>query len=242
VNAEVDFMGRLDGKVALVTGGSRGIGLAVAEAASREGASLILAAREPKALEFAEEAVPGSRTFAADVTDPQQVERLFRHIRKEHGRLDVLVNSAGVFTFKPFARTRLDEWRANLDTNLTALFLVVKAALPLLARSRAPHIVNVLSVSSVRAFANCSAYCASKFGALGFTRVLAEELRPKKVRVTAVLPGSTNTRMMRQFGFPVDRAELVQPEDVAEAVLAALVQPSRTTIEEILVTPSRGAL
>ena len=235
-------MSSLHGKVILVTGASRGIGLAIASALAREGAMVVLVARDPKALARAGAKVSGSLSLAADVTCEADVSRLFREVRKRFGKLDVLINNAGVFTFKPFVRTRLEDWRANLETNLTSLFLSCRAALPLLARSRAPQIVNILSISSRHAFANCSAYTASKFGALGFTRVLAGELRARGVRVTAVLPGPTNTRMVDAFGFPVLREKLIQPEDIGEAVLQAIRQPPRTTVQEIVLTPSRGAL
>lgn len=105
-----------------------------------------------------------------------------------------------------------------------------------------PHLVNILSVSSRDSFANCSAYTASKFGALGLTRVLALELRARGIRVTAILPGATNTRMISEFGFPVNRDEIIQPADVAEAVLGALLAPPRATVEEIVLTPSKGSL
>ena len=236
-------MRRFDGKVIVVTGGSRGIGLAIAKACAAEGAQLVLAARERRTLAQAATQLPARPlAIAADVTRPAQVARLFRRVRQEFGRVDVLIASAGAFTFRPFIRTSLADWRRNIESNLTSLYLTTRAALPLLERSRSPHIVNILSVSSKQAFANCSAYCASKFGALGFTRVIAEELRPKGIRVTAVLPGSTNTRMTREFGFPVNRATLIQPEDVAAAVLAALLQPARTTLDEVHLAPSRGAL
>jgi NAD(P)-dependent dehydrogenase (short-subunit alcohol dehydrogenase family) len=226
-----------------VTGGSRGIGLAIAQRLGNEGARLVLVARNEAALRKAGEEVPGGALVVkADVTQARQVQRLFKVVGSEMGRLDVLINNAGVFTYKPFASTSLDDWRSNLDTNLTALFLCTRAALPLLRRSRSPHLVNILSVSSQHAFANCSAYTASKFGALGLTRVLREELRPLKIRVTGILPGSTNTRLTNQFGFLVCRLDLIQPFDVAEAVFGALAQPPRTTLEEILLMPSQGSV
>jgi NAD(P)-dependent dehydrogenase (short-subunit alcohol dehydrogenase family) len=236
-------MSKLDGKVVLVTGGSRGIGLAIAQRLASEGAKLILAARKEAALRKAGAEIAGGATvIRADVTQPRQVERLFQAVARRMGRLDVLINNAGVFTFKPFASTSLDEWRCNIETNLTALFLCTHAALPLLRRSRSAHLVNILSVSSIHAYANCSAYTASKFGALGLTRVLREELRPLKIRVTGILPGSTNTRLTTQFGFPVCRIDLIQPSDVAEAVFSALTQPPRTTVEEVLLMPSQGSV
>jgi 3-oxoacyl-[acyl-carrier protein] reductase len=236
-------MGKLDGKVILVTGGSRGIGLAISKRLGNEGARLVLAARDEATLRKAAEEVPGGAlAVKADVTQAAQVRRLFKVVGREMGRLDILINNAGVFTFKPFASTSLADWQRNIATNLTSLFLCTRGALPFLRRSRYAHLVNILSVSSLQPFANCSAYTASKFGALGLTRVLREELRPLKVRVTGILPGSTNTRLTSEFGFPVCRIDLIQPADVAEAVFGALTHPPRTTVEEILLMPSQGSV
>jgi NAD(P)-dependent dehydrogenase (short-subunit alcohol dehydrogenase family) len=231
----------LAGRVVAVVGGSRGIGFAIAQAAAREGARTVVIARDRRRLRSAARRVEGAMAIAADVTRPADVRRAFGEIRQRLGKLDALVNSAGTFTFKPFEQTTLHNWQSNLDANLTSVFLTTRAALPLLVQSRG-QVVNILSISSRRAFANCTAYTAAKFGALGFTRALAEELRAKGIRVTAVLPGVTNTRLVRAFGFRVDRRSLVQPEDVAEAVISALKAPTRTTIEEVVITPSRGSL
>lgn len=232
----------LAGRLVLVTGGSRGIGLAIAEACAREGARLALVGRDATALAAAKRRIPGATTFIANVTKERDVKALFARVRRQFKRLDVLVNNAGVFTYKPFVRTSFAEWETNLNTNLTSLYLVTREALPLLQSNPAPHIVNILSVSSRTAFPKCSAYCASKFGALGFTRVIAEEFRPLGIRVTAILPGSTSTRMTHEFDFAVARENLLQPRDVADAVLAALRQPARATVDEILLTPSQGNL
>lgn len=233
---------RLAGRIVLVTGGSRGIGLAIAQACAQTGAELAIVGRDAKALKKAARQVPGAATFAADVTEEKDVRELFSKLRRRFRRLDVLVNNAGVFTYKAFVRTSLEEWERNLRTNLTSLYLATRAALPLLERSEAGHIVNILSISSRKAFPKCSAYCASKFGALGFTRVIAEEFRPLGIRVTAVLPGSTSTRMSNEFDFPVVRKNLLQPEDVASAVLGALLQPPRAGVDEIILTPAQGNL
>ena len=236
-------MGRLAGKVVVIIGASRGIGLAIAHGLGRDGANLALIGRDRQALRRAAAQVPGDALpLVADVTHPGQVRRVFSLIRRRYRHIDVLVNSAGFFTYKPFARTTLRDWRANIEGNLTALFLTIRAALPLLERSRAAQVVNILSISSRQAFPNCSAYSASKFGALGLTQVLREELRARGIRVTAILPGSTDTRLVKAFDFPVDRSKLVQPQDVAQAVLGALLQPVRATVEEIILLPSCGRL
>ncbi len=236
------YMGKLTGKVVLITGASRGIGLAIAKTLGQEGASLILAARNRGPLEQAAAQTPGTvLSMAIDVTKPGEVKRLFAAVKRRMGRLDVLINNAGVFTFKPFVKTTLLDWRRNLETNLTSMFLTTQAALPMLKRSRG-DVVNILSISSRVAFPNCSAYSASKFGALGFTNVLRQELRGQGIRVTAILPGMTNTRMKQEFDFPVRGQDLVQPEDVAAAVLAAVAQPRNTTVEEVLIMPSGGSV
>jgi NAD(P)-dependent dehydrogenase (short-subunit alcohol dehydrogenase family) len=235
-------MGKLDGKSVLITGGSRGIGLAIAHALAAEGAQLILVARHREPLALAASKI-GDRviTLPADVTRPDAVKRLFTAVQKRVRRLDVLINNAGVFTYKPFAKTTLGDWRRNLETNLTSIFLMTQSALPLLRRSRG-DVVNILSVSSRIPFPNCSAYTAAKFGALGLTGVLRRELREEGIRVSAVLPGMTETGMKDEFNFPVRSEELLQPEDVAHAVQSLLVQPRRAMVEEVLLVPFAGAV
>jgi len=233
----------LKNRVAVVTGASRGIGQAIAQALVRAGAEVVLVARNKKALDSARKKL-GARAsvVAADVAQPADVDRIFSHVRKRHGRLDILVNCAGNFTYKPFAETTLEDWQINLGTNLSSVFLTAKAALPLFESSRHAHLVNILSTSSRHAFANCSAYTAAKFGALGLTRVLREELQPKGIRVTAILPGLTDTMMLNEFGFDIPRSRVMQPQDVAEAVIAALRQPARTAVQEVLLMPSGGSV
>jgi NADP-dependent 3-hydroxy acid dehydrogenase YdfG len=234
--------GKLAGKAVLITGASRGIGLAIARALDSEGARLILVGRNRGPLARAAKQIPGTvMSVPADVTQPGDVKRLIAALRKQIRRLDVLINNAGVFTFKPFAKTTLEDWRRSLETNLTSIFLTTQAALPLLKRSQG-DVVNILSISSRVAFPNCSAYAAAKFGARGLTGVLRRELRAEGIRVMAVLPGMTETRMKDELNFPVRGEDLLQPEDVAAAVLSALVQPRHATVEEILIMPSRGAL
>ncbi|HET7101479.1 MAG TPA: SDR family oxidoreductase, partial [Terriglobia bacterium] len=227
----------------VVTGGSRGIGLAIAAGLARAGAEVVLVSRNRKALEVARKKL-GARAsaVAADVGRPADVDRLFSQVKRRHGRLDILVNCAGIFTYKPFTETTLEDWQSNIETNLGSLFLTARAALPLWKESRHAHLVNILSISSRQAFANCSAYTAAKFGALGLTRVLREELQPKGIRVTAILPGLTDTGILREFDFEVPRNRVMQPEDVADAVLAALRQPARTAVNEVVLMPAAGAI
>ncbi len=235
-------MGRFDGKAVLITGASRGIGLAIAQVLDSEGARLILVARNRGPLARAAARFPGTvMSVPTDVTKPDDVNRLIAAVQKQIRRLDVLINNAGVFTYKPFAKTTLEDWKRNIETNLTSVFLTTQAALPLLKRSQG-DVVNILSISSRIAFPNCSAYTAAKFGAWGLTGVLRRELRRDGIRVMAVLPGMTETRMKDEVDFPLRDEDLLQPEDVAAAVLSALLQPRRATAEEILLMPSGGTL
>ena len=234
-------MVKLKNKVIAVTGANRGIGLAITRALASEGATLVLMGRDRRGLSKAAREFRGEpMVVLADVTRPASVGRAFREIGRRAKRLDALVNNAGDFIYKPFTRTSVTDWNRMLAANLTSVFAVTQAALPLLKRGREAQVVNILSVSSRVAFENCSAYTASKFGALGLTRVLRKELRALGIRVTAILPGSTNTRMMNAFNFPLDRAKLLQPDDVAQAVLSALLQPPHATVEEVHLMPSAG--
>ena len=236
-------MKRLSGKVVAITGANRGIGRAIAEALAQEGARVVLMGRDRRALQRTAREIGGEAlAVQVDVTRPASVLRAFREIGRKTKRLDALINNAGAFVVKPFTRTTLKDWDRMIAANLTSLFVVTQAAIPLLHRGRDAQLVNILSVSSRVAFANCAAYTASKFGAMGLTRVLRKELRPLGIRVCAILPGSTNTRMADEFDFPVDREKLLQPEDVAQAVVGALLQSPRASVEEIHLMPSSGSV
>lgn len=236
-------MSTLTDRLILVTGANRGIGFAISQALARKGARVLMVGRNRRLVEAAARRV-GARAvpLVANVTRPSDVRRLFTVVRRRFGRLDALVNNAGVFTYKPFARTTLRELHSNLDSNLISIFLCTQAALPLLERGRDAHVVSILSISALRAFPNNAAYCASKFGARGLMNVLREELRPRKIRVTSLLPGSTDTRLADAFDFPIDRRKLLKPEDVAEMVVAVLARPPNALVEEMVMMPAAGKL
>jgi NAD(P)-dependent dehydrogenase (short-subunit alcohol dehydrogenase family) len=181
------------GKVALVTGGSRGIGLAIAEALVKAGAFVFVTGRDRKALKSASSKLGKNATAVrCDLRDPRAVASLFREIKKRYGRLDYLVNNAGVaHAIANVDRMNLETWREVIDINLTGLFLVTHHALPLIPSGGV--IVNNLSISAKQVFPGFSAYGASKFGALGFTNTLRLEVRERGIRVTALMPGAVNT-------------------------------------------------
>jgi len=234
----------LQGKLALITGGSQGIGLAIAHALADEGCNLIISGRNrPRLNRAAKELCKRTQVtaLACDVRDPRSVRRMFALVTWKFKTLEILINSAGIaHAFRPTAEVSAKEWTDVIATNLTGTFLVTQAALPLMRRGGA--IANVLSMSAKRAFPNLSAYNASKFGALGFTNTLREELRRQGIRVIAVLPGSTDTPIWKTLWPKAPRHKMIRPETVAEAVVAALQLPPESTVEELAIMPTCGPL
>jgi 3-oxoacyl-[acyl-carrier protein] reductase len=236
-------------KVVLITGGGRGIGLALARAFARKGYAVIVTGRDRKRLQAATAELkkgPDPKkgpvtAIPCDVRDPASVGKLFQEIGKLHSRIDVLVNNAGVaHALKPVEELPVETWKEVIDTNLTGMFLITRAALPLM--DAGGTIVNNLSVAAVQPFAGMSAYNASKFGAMGFTQALREELRKKGIRVLALLPGATDTGIWAQFWPDAPRQKMISPDTVAEAVLLAVSVPGNTAIEEIRIGPAAGVL
>ena len=236
---------RLSGKIALITGASRGIGLALARALAAEGCNLILTARTLAGPEKAgrELAGKGARVLAkiCDVRDPESVRILAASVKKQFGRVDILINNAGIaHAAAPVDKLPIEVWKAVLDTNLTGTFLVTRAILPLMRDGGT--IVNNLSIAATRVFPDTSAYNASKHGALGFTNTLREELRPRGIRVIALLPGATDTEIWNSLWPDAPRKKMMSPSTVAEALVSALKLPANSTVEELTILPSSGTL
>ena len=232
-------------KLALITGGSRGIGLAMANAFAGAGYAVIITGRDDARLKKAISEVKASagsvEGLICDVADPASVQKLFAAIRENHGSIDVLVNNAGVaHELLTVNKLPLEIWKKVIDTNLTGTFLITQAALPLMKAGST--IVNNLSVAALQPFAGMSAYNASKFGALGFTKALREEVRKQGIRVLALIAGATDTEIWQQFWPDAPRAKMISPETVAKAVLHAVSAPPEATIEEIHIGPTAGVL
>jgi len=232
-------------KVAVITGGGSGIGLAIARTFAASGYSVVITGRDAKRLQKAAKEFFKTKShvtpIACDVRDPASVERLFQEIGKHHSTIDVLINNAGVaHGLAPVDQLSVETWKEVIDTNLTGTFLVTRAALPLMRAGGT--IVNNLSVAALQPFAGMSAYNASKFGALGFTQALREDLRKRGIRVLALLPGATDTEIWGQFWPDAPREKMISAEAVAEAVLHAVSVPANTAIEEIRIGPASGVL
>lgn len=231
----------LKGKVALITGASRGIGLEIAKALAAEGCHLVITARTQSQLNQAGRELErqGIRVLAkaCDVAEEGSVESLFQSVKKEFGKIDFLINNAGIaHRISNLEEITLGVWNDVLATNLTSLFLCTRAALPLM--SHGGTIMNNLSVAAKSVFAGETAYCASKHGGLGFTNTLREELRGRGIRVIALLPGTTDTDIWDQLMEGAPRHRMMRPDTVAEAAVNALRLPADSTVEEITVNPT----
>jgi 3-oxoacyl-[acyl-carrier protein] reductase len=228
----------LDNKRAIVTGGNRGIGRAIAEALLREGAAVTICGRTHSSVERTVEELGGAaKVFgrAVDVADADAVAALFKFADDNMGGLDILVNNAGIGIFGPVGELTIQDWQNTLGTNLTGVFYCCREAIPRLRHSGGGAIVNVSSLAGRNPFAGGAAYNASKFGLNGFSEALMLDHRRDRIRVTYVMPGSVDT----DFSPRSERASWkIAPEDVAEAVLLALRMPDRTTVSRIEMRPS----
>jgi len=229
------------GQVALVTGASRGIGLAIARRLGEMGARVAICARHTKTLSDAADALRRGGCEAlgvvADVSRPQDVSALVRQTNETFGEIDILVNNAGIGVFGPVQQLEERDWDRVMDTNLKAVFLCSKAVAPQMVRRRTGHIINISSLAGKNAFAGGSVYCASKWGLLGLTYCMAEDLRAYGVRVSAVCPGTVQTEFSPHSGKDPDK--MLRPEDVAHAVAMLVTQAPQSFISEVLLRPTQ---
>lgn len=232
------------GKIAVVTGASRGIGLAIAQALANAGCSLALCSRNTKFIpeqEIADRNGVRVLLHECDVRREDSVSNFFTSVADRYTTFDFLINNAG--TTHPVANVEVlavDDWRDAIDTNLTGMFLCTRAAIPIMNSGGA--IVNNLSVAAKGVFAGESAYAASKHGAKGLTDTLREELRPRNIRVIGLMPGATDTDLWNTFWPQAPRERMIASETVAKAVVDVLSMPANTSVDEIILAPASGSL
>ncbi|HEY7388379.1 MAG TPA: SDR family oxidoreductase [Bryobacteraceae bacterium] len=237
-------MESLTGKVAIVTGGTRGIGRAIVERLLHEGTAVAFCGRTRESVDAAAQEFAGRPGkfcgHAADITDPAQVRNLFEAVDRTFGGLDILVNNAGAGVFRKVGEMSVEDWRRNIDLNLNAAFYCSREALDRFRMRGGGFIVNISSLAGKNPFSGGAGYNASKFGLNGFSEALLLDHRNDNVRVSYVMPGSVDTGFS---GGPAnrsgDRSWMITPEDVAEVVAMVLRMPARTMVSRVEMRPSR---
>jgi len=241
----------LQGKVALVTGASSGIGEATALVLARAGARVAIAARRRERLDGVARRIVDLRSeslvLEADVAKVPEAESIVEQTMARWGRLDVLVNNAGVMLLSPVDRARVEDWQRMLDLNLLGLMVVTRAALPHMRRQKDGHVVNISSTAGRVANPDASVYAATKFGVGAFSEALRREVYRDGIRVTVVEPGAVATELRDHVPDPDTRERIdtwarsmrqLRSEDVAAAILYAVSQPPHVNVNEILLRPT----
>ena len=233
----------LTGKIALVTGGTKGIGRAIANALNREGATVVITARKQAEIDLAVKELNKSRPnsskgFTCDVRDYEQVKALFSSIVAEFSGLDLLVNNAGIGIFDTVEAMTPEQFRAVLETNLSGVFYCCHEAIPVMRQRGGGYIINISSLAGANPHPRMAAYNASKFGLNGFSEALMQEVRHDGIKVSYIMPGSVNT----EFGGDEPSSEKnwqLQPDDIARAVVDLLRHPDRSLVSRVEIRPSK---
>ena len=241
----------LQGKVALVTGASSGIGEATALALARTGARVAIAARRRDRLDGVAVRIADLRAeslvLEADVARPEEAESIVSRTVERWGQLDILVNNAGLMLLSPIDRARVEDWRRMLDLNVLGLMVTTRAALPQMRRQKDGHVVNISSTAGRVANPDASVYAATKFGVGAFSEALRREVYKDNIRVTVIEPGAVATELREHVPDPDTRERIdtwarsmrqLQSEDVAAAILYAVSQPPHVNVNEILLRPT----
>lgn len=232
-------MPNLTGKVAIVTGSTKGIGRAIAERLVNEGANVVITARTASDVAtVADHLGDNAVGIPCDVSDPRSCRDLVEATVERFGHLDVLVNNAGFGTFKSIAEMTVEEWRAQIDVNLGGVFYCSKAALPHLSATGDGYIINIGSLASRNTFSGGTGYNASKFGLLGMTEAMMLDVRYDDVRVSIVMPGSVNT----PFGgsrMSSERGWKLEADDCALAVMQLLEYPKGAHVSRVEMRPAQ---
>ena len=230
----------MEQKVALVTGGSRGIGKAIARGLVEEGYFTVLVGRDAATLEVAAKELGQAGFIVADLVRPEAPDEVIKTCAARYGRLDVLVNCAGLSAAGSFTEVTPDEWDRIFAVNARAPFFLCRAALPLLKAAPKAFVINIASVVGFKGYINQSVYASSKHALTGFTKVFAKEVQPFGIRVHLISPGGVATEMVRQMRPDIQADELIQPEEIADIVRFIVTRPGNGTIDHFYIRRYSG--
>ncbi|MDP6524040.1 MAG: SDR family NAD(P)-dependent oxidoreductase [Kiritimatiellia bacterium] len=229
----------LTAKTAIVTGAGRGIGRAISMMLASAGAHVILTARTEEQLESAVDEITSAggsaEAFPADLADEPGILSLFQAVSANHSQLDILVNNAGYGVFGPLADFKTEDFDTVIDVNLRGAFICCREAMKLMIPNRSGYIINVSSVVGFKGYPNQAAYTAAKHGIMGITKSLAAEAQEHNIRASVISPGGVSTELIHNARPDLDPNELMQPEDIAQAVEYLLSLSDRAAIDEIYI-------
>jgi 3-oxoacyl-[acyl-carrier protein] reductase len=230
----------IDNQIAVVTGAGRGIGRAIAIELGKFGAQVVLAARSRTELEDTARTIGAKASvIPTDVRKKEELYRLFEQVAQALGPVDILVNAAGLGIFGPVVDFTDEDFEILIETNLRGIFFASRFVLPSMIERKRGHIINIASIAGKVGSANRAVYCASKFGVVGFTESLAEEVRQFGIRASLICPGSTDTRFSPSETSGKSRERMLRPEDVAHAVRMIVTQEPNSFISEIIMRPTQ---
>ena len=233
-------------QIVWVTGASRGIGRSTAMLLAAHGYVICASARSSSALNAVVDDINNSggtaSAFPLDISDHVAVHAAYQAILQRHTHVDILVNNAGITSFKTFQESTIDEFDAIISTNLRGYYLCTKAVIDAMVQNKKGKIISVHSVAAIKPFVRSSVYSAAKAGALAMFRSLREEVRKSGVQIIDILPGSTETDMWHDAAREKFRHRMMQPEDIAQAILTLVEQSDRMTTDEMIVRPKEGDL
>jgi len=244
----------ISGKTIVITGGSSGMGAAAARHLAREGANVVVAARRVERLDalVAEIAQAGGQAVAvaADVAQREDLQKLVDVAVKQYGRIDVLINNAGLMPLSPLERLKLDEWDRMIDVNLRCVLHGIAAALPYMKQQRSGQIINTASVAGHKVFPTAAVYCATKFAVRALSEGLRQEVKPYNIRTTVVSPGAVSTELLDHISDDDVRAANqdyvgkvgISAESFARVVAFAIGQPEDVDVNEIVFRPTAQEL
>ena len=228
---------KLAGKVAIVTGASRGIGRAISVALASKDATVVLAARSMEKMqatvELVTEAGGKAEIVPTELTEEDSIKNLVRTTSEKFGRLDILINNAGVTLSKDLEKTSTEDWQRCMFINARAPFILCREALPLLRKAPAAYIVNISSVVGVKGYPQQSAYTSSKHALRGMSISMAEELRGTNIRVHVICPGGVDTDMVSRVRPDIPKDELIKPQEIAELVLYLVTHEGNAVVDEL---------